>query len=180
MSKKTFYLVSVTLLLFISASHVFAAGLSVSPSKIEVFLSEGESASIRIKIGNPTKDVEVFEIYPDALEDVISVSPKSFTLESKEERIVLITVSALEPKTYETDLSVVGRPLGSRSFQAGSGAKIPIKIIVDKKAFSLVRYRKIVKNPFTLIFLAVAIALGSYKLGRVRRGRGTPQNASHP
>ena len=48
----------------------------------------------RMRVANPSKDVALFDVYPDDLENIVSVSPSSFTLESNAEKEVLVKVKS--------------------------------------------------------------------------------------
>jgi Flp pilus assembly protein TadB len=90
----------------------------------------GEEATVRIKVSNPSSDVAVFEVYPDDFAAAIKAIPSSFTLESGSEKYVTLAVKTAQEGRLSTLLSVVGRPLASNAFQAGSGVKVPLAITV--------------------------------------------------
>src|SRR3989338_10080047 len=68
-----------------------AAGISVSPAKLDLIVS-GFQASAQIVVANPTRDVQVFEIYADDFAENFIFNPASFTLESGERKVVLVTI----------------------------------------------------------------------------------------
>lgn len=124
-----------TLALFVisvfAITPVYAVGVSVTPAQVNIQAHVGEESVARIKVANPSKDVVLFEVYPDDLENLVSAAPSSFTLESGEEKEVLVKVRAEEEGQFLTTLSVVGRLMADSKFQAGSGVKIPVTITVD-------------------------------------------------
>jgi len=116
------------LLLLVLPSAVSAVGVAVYPAEVSIEAAIGEQTTTRLKVSNPSSDVAVFEVYPDEFDQLIKISPSSFTLESSEERQVIITVTPRESGRLHTAISVVGRPMASSAFQAGSGAKVPFTI----------------------------------------------------
>ncbi len=129
-------ILTITLLLF--PLFVSAAGIQVSPSKLDLEGEAGKSLSAEITVSNPTSDIQLFEVYPDDLEDVVSADPKSFTLEAGAKKIVKITASSQTPGILKTNLSVVSKPLADSRFNADTGVKIPIEITAAEKADSSV------------------------------------------
>lgn len=109
-----------------------ALGVSVTPATVAVSAHPDEPTVARIRVTNPSRDVALFEVYPDELETMVTVTPASFTLESNEEREVLIRITAQESGQWLTTLSVVGRLMADSSFQAGSGVKVPLTITVSQ------------------------------------------------
>ena len=110
-----------------------AAGIQASPEKLMFNISNGKTQTITIV--NPTKDVQLFEIYPDDFEKLIKVFPASFTLEAGGSKKVQITV---DPKQFSgssagTTLSVLGKSLAESKIQVNAGIKIPITIAVGGK-----------------------------------------------
>lgn len=116
-------------ILFAGAS-VFAAGLSVTPSKVVETIEAGEESRTSLVVSNPTQDVSLIEVYPDDLVQFIRIEPRSFTLEPAGTREVDIAVNFEDEGVYSSFVSVVARPLGDRTFKAGSGIKIPVNYTV--------------------------------------------------
>lgn len=125
---KQLLLAVISCLLFISPLHSRAVGVAVYPAEVAMKAVVGETTTVRIKVSNPSTDVAVFEVYPDDLTRIIRAVPSSFTLESGAEQHVVLEVTASESGQLSTLLSVVGRPLASNAFQAGSGVKVPVTI----------------------------------------------------
>lgn len=144
-----------------------AIGISVTPSKASISVAQGDQAMIRIKVANPSKDVALFEVYPDALEQIITASPKSFTLESSAERFVEIAVRGETLGSMIADISIVARPLGDQTFQAGTGVKIPLAIeVVPAKSGLASAFGVLATSPWTgAVALSVLVGFAAYKLG---------------
>ena len=119
----------ITLLLI--PSTVVAAGLEVTPAKLELRASPKESATKSITISNPTADVLLFDVFPDDFADIISVSPKSFTLESGAKQTVKVLIAPPRSnRIITTNLSILAKPLSDSKFQTNAGVKIPISVTV--------------------------------------------------
>ncbi|MBI2463196.1 MAG: hypothetical protein HYV65_03110 [Candidatus Spechtbacteria bacterium] len=126
----------IIILVSIPFAYASAGGITVSPSKLTFDIERGKIEKANIVVTNPTADVQVFEVYPDNFSDVISINPKSFTLEAGMNKSVQISVSQLlsrnTPQVMTTNLSVIARPLTEIQFQANTGVKIPITISVQE------------------------------------------------
>ncbi len=152
--------------LLIAAPQALAIGIEVTPSKVTITAHPGEESTIRLSVTNPSKDVALFEVYPDALESMISASPKSFTLEAGAQRYVTVAISPEKEGQYTADLSVVARPLGDQTFQAGTGVKIPLTISVETTSGLANVFQTVTTSPWTgSAVIALLVGAGAYKLG---------------
>lgn len=113
MSKK---ILIVTLTVFLAPLWVLAAGLSVSPGALEFKIVAGEKASQTLVVANPTADVLVFEVYPDEYEELINITPQSFTLESGARKEVLVTADAHSP-SFKKRKVLTGEPVEPQNFK---------------------------------------------------------------
>ncbi|OGE81317.1 MAG: hypothetical protein A2826_02045 [Candidatus Doudnabacteria bacterium RIFCSPHIGHO2_01_FULL_43_23] len=108
-----------------------AAGVEISPSRLHVAGQLGDEMSAEIVVSNPTADILLFDVYPDDFADSISVSPKSFTLESGERKKIQLQITAQnEGRLLTTNISVLAKPLAESRFSANTGIKIPLTITV--------------------------------------------------
>lgn len=146
--KKIF--IAIALLLPLTAG---AAGIEVWPSKLNIEAETGAVKKTEITVKNPASDIQLFEIYPDDLVYLFSITPQSFTLESGAKRTVTIEISNTKNESgiKKTDISVVGKPLVDSRFRANSGVKIPITISFLEKTDP--------SFPFWIIYLALALAI---------------------
>lgn len=126
-------LISALTALLLFASTVQAAGVSVVPGEITLRVDTRSERTTRLMVGNPSKDVMLFEVYADEFERAIEATPKSFTLESGREQEVVLAISLPEEGLFKTNISVVGRPLASSAFAATSGVKVPLTITVENQ-----------------------------------------------
>ena len=136
-----------------------AAGIQVSPEKLEFELAAGRAKTEEITVTNPTADVQLFEVYPDDYDRSIKANPASFTLEAGGRQKVSITVDPfkLSGGVISTSLSVLGKPLAESRVQVNTGVKIPIVARISKS-----RYADFI-FPVGLALILIAAA-GSYFL----------------
>ncbi|MEK7496887.1 MAG: hypothetical protein AAB657_03210 [Patescibacteria group bacterium] len=124
--KHIYLIIAITLL--IVPCFVLAAGIEVTPSKLKVELG-ASGGQYQFQIKNPSRQVQVFEVYPDDFTDIISVSPESFTLEAGASRSIVLDIKPKgEARALQTNLSVVAKNLVGQNFPAQAGLKIPLNI----------------------------------------------------
>ena len=112
-----------------------AAGVEVTPARLEIQAETGKQMQEKITVSNPTVDVLLFDIYPDDFKDIISISPASFTLESGERKTVALSIAATKKeRVITTYISVLAKPLADSRFSANTGVKIPLSISVSESA----------------------------------------------
>ncbi|MBI4054317.1 MAG: hypothetical protein HY397_03245 [Candidatus Doudnabacteria bacterium] len=144
MGKFTLNLIILLLLLY--PSILLAAGIQVSPSKLDLVVTSNNASSVTLTVTNPTADVQVFEVYPEEFSELISVNPQSFTLEAGDQKTVTVTAKSdkkqSSSQTLKTNLAILANPLADSRFQAATGAKIPlsIKMEEDKGSAGLPRW----------------------------------------
>ena len=160
---KNFLILILVLILFPFLSQ--AAGIQISPSKIDFILEVGgESVSKELVVVNPTADIQIFEVYPDEFSEIIKTNPASFTLEAGERKVVTVTArsSATEniSQVLKTNLSVVSKPLVETRLQANTGVKIPLSIVMED---IIVKNESHIISPklFYAILIVVALGFGS-------------------
>ena len=127
----------VVLFLLTSPSLTFAAGLQISPAKLDFKLNAQSTTEQALVVVNPTNDVQVFEVYPDDFIEAIQAAPASFTLEAGARKNVKISIDGSKLKKDQrlvTSISIVGKPLADNKFSVGTGAKIPVTVSVPAPA----------------------------------------------
>ena len=158
---KKFFIFIFTLILLPVLSQ--AAGIQVSPSKIDFVLEIGdESVSKELIVANPTADIQIFEVYPDEFSEIIKTNPASFTLEAGERKVVTVTVYSIVTtenisQILKTNLSVVGKPLIETRLQANTGVKIPLSIVTKD---IIIENESNVISPKLFYTILIIIALG--------------------
>jgi len=152
-----------TLILFLIPASVLAAGIQVSPEKLQFAISDSKTQSQEITVANPTADVQLFQIYPDDFDRAIKSNPASFTLEAGASKRVQITVdpSQLPNGTASTTLSILSKPLAAAGVSINTGIKIPITITTGGK-----RPQKNWIYPLGIILLLILIGFGQQILQR--------------
>lgn len=113
---------------------VLAAGIEVSPEKLEFELTGGKAKTEEITVANPTADVQLFEVYPDDFTQAIKANPESFTLEAGGRKKVLITLDPrrISGAAISTNISVLGKPLAESGVRVNTGVKIPVSARIAK------------------------------------------------
>jgi len=164
--KSLIFLFFLTLLL---PGIIKAAGLQVTPSELNFNLPNNELVDQEIVVVNPTADVQIFEVYADDFSKIITARPASFTLESGGRKTVVIEVRSelveSEPGLYQTDLSIIAKPLLDSRFPANTGIKVPVTIAVHSG-----EERSSVSLPLWVFYVTgVAIALLLFLVYFVRR-----------
>lgn len=132
-TKLTLALISTALFPFAAS----AAGLSITPARLDFAVTDGRQTSKNITVMNPTNDVMVFEVYADEFEDIVKVSPESFTLEAGTRKEVTVMVDPLktgQSQTLATNLSVLGKALAESKVNVAAGAKLPIAITMTAES----------------------------------------------
>ncbi len=109
-----------------------AIGLSITPASLSITTQENEPASAAMQVANPSREVAMFEVYPEDFDGLIVPIPSRFTLQSGESRTVFIKVIPKQEGLYSTNLSLVARPLIDPILGIGSGVKLPIRVEITK------------------------------------------------
>ena len=125
------FLLLPTFYILFSVPAALAVGLQVNPSKIKLEGNVGEKFQTHLSVSNPSPEVAVFDVYPDSFDLQIKTSPASFVLESGQSREVNISFNFSDSGQFQTNLSVVARPLSKNSFNASGGVKIPVELIIQ-------------------------------------------------
>lgn len=110
-----------------------AAGIAISPARLDVSVAFGRTTAAKITVANPTADELLFEISADEFSESIRPTPASFTLAAGARKEVTLAIGfrgAPAGEVLKTDLSVVGKPLVDTRFKANTGVKIPLTITV--------------------------------------------------
>jgi len=141
-----------------------AAGIQVSPSKIDFVLEANESVSKELIVANPIADVQIFEVYPDEFSEIIKANPASFTLEAGGKKTVTVTaypdIAENVSQILKTNLSVVGKPLVESRLQTNTGVKIPMSITINSETVKTNSDNEISPVLFYLILIVVATGFG--------------------
>lgn len=157
---------------FMNSAVMSAAGISVSPAELSISNANSQSVA-KLNVKNPSREVLLFEVYPDALESLISITPSSFILESGADRNVFINAkkSGDREEKHETFISVVAKPLNSSVVQTGSGVKIPLLITMAQSEPLLASLLDLRGNLWvgipvilTLLFFAIVFCRYSFNL----------------
>jgi hypothetical protein len=140
-----------------------ASGIEVKPAKLELSAGPGQTATAKITVGNPTADVQIFEVYADDFADSIKLNPQSFTLEAGDSKTVEVSARGAGPGIFKTEISVVGKPLSDARLVAGTGVKIPLTVSTSENPASWPQ------TTFVWYAAALLLAAGTFLLGRYFR-----------
>src|SRR3989339_170130 len=108
-----------------------AAGISVSPSRLNFELSAGAVASQNITVENLTAEPVIFRLYADEFGDELVLQPDDFRMEVGEKRKVKIIARPKTAGLKATNLSIVAQDLDRRQFNVLTGVKIPLTLKVS-------------------------------------------------
>ncbi|MBI2607966.1 MAG: hypothetical protein HYW51_04030 [Candidatus Doudnabacteria bacterium] len=115
-------------------SMVSAAGIDISPAKIDLETHKDQTAEQVITVANPTADVQVFEVYADDFKNLFTFTPASFTLEAGERKTVTLSFDgkSTDSALLSTNISVLATPLADARFNANTGVKIPTTVRISE------------------------------------------------
>jgi hypothetical protein len=109
------------------ALPVFAVGVGVNPSSLDFKIESAGGARNQLMVTNPSNEPGLFVVSSDDLADWFTISPAELRLEAGESQQVEITIKPKKIGSFVTSLSVIGYPLDTREFKAGSGLKVPLR-----------------------------------------------------
>lgn len=110
-------------------NHVLAAAISVSPTKLEVQTEVKKEVKRTLTIKNISSTPQVYNLYSDELEEIISITPIIFRLDPEEQTTVTLTIKPLYSGILATNISVIAEDIDRRRFNAAAGVKVPLQII---------------------------------------------------
>lgn len=116
------------LLFLLFSQSALAVGVGVKPDKIDLNITAGKETQTEILVINVAEQPAIYEIYLDALEKNITISPNEFQLDPDATQIVKLNIKINSLGKFATNLSVVARPLSAGGLTAASGVKIPLTV----------------------------------------------------
>ncbi len=150
--KTVLVIVIVIAAVLIANTAVFAIGVGVSPAVINVSAQKGGKVLTELTITNTAQEPGIYIVSADELTDWIGVQQREIRLEAGEKKRVRVLVNPKKEGIFTTMLSVVGYPLDKKSFNAGSGLKVPLRVTVSGAPLEkLLLLRNILINIFVLI-----------------------------
>lgn len=109
-----------------------ALGIEANPTSLKLITNSKGEAESTVTIANPSTEPGLFALSIDDNKEWYKIEPAEVRLEAGERRTVKINVRADKVGQHSTWLSVVGYPLDTRAFKAGSGVKIPVSLTVNE------------------------------------------------
>ncbi|MFA6410718.1 MAG: hypothetical protein WCW26_04050 [Candidatus Buchananbacteria bacterium] len=122
---------SLVLFFLLWTNSALAIGVGVKPKEINLQAIVGREVISEFLVVNVSKEPAYYQIYADGLEKEIKLEPTDFRLEPDGSQIVKVKVNLKMPGRFNTNISVVARPLAGTGLAAASGVKIPITIVVS-------------------------------------------------
>ena len=121
-----FILLIVFCLMPVNSSSAISVG--VKPKELNLNISIGREIEAEILVFNAGEEAALYQILPDAYKNKISVEPVVFRLEPNGNQIIKVSVKTWRPGKFNTDLSVIARPLSAGGIPVVSGVKVPVII----------------------------------------------------
>lgn len=158
---KLFAIICLFLFSFFFYDSVFAIGIGANPSSLDLEMKLNEVKESEILVYNISRDPEIFQIFPDELNDWIKVEPDNFRLEAGETKKIKIIVSAKKEGRFAIDLSIVANPLDRQNFSIGSGLKIPLRLNIkgQEKSIFLASVLEGLKRGLSWLLILISIIL---------------------
>ncbi|OIP80571.1 MAG: hypothetical protein COT39_00090 [Parcubacteria group bacterium CG08_land_8_20_14_0_20_48_21] len=112
------------------ALPVFAIGVGVTPSALEVSGRKGGAAEALLMVTNTAQEAGMYRISADDYAAWMVFAPDEIRLEAGESQKIRIRLLPQQEGIFGTTISVVGYALDKKSFNAGSGIKVPLRFTV--------------------------------------------------
>lgn len=142
---------------------LLAIGVSVSPASLSLRAGIGKEAVARFTVENPSREVGVFEVYPEEFESSFILIPSRFILEAGEKRAVTVRALSREAGLKRTSIAVEGEPFGEPSFTVGGGVRLPttFEVFGDSRAAAAAPFAGgAVGGLFALLIVSLVALLG--------------------
>jgi hypothetical protein len=110
----------------ISIKPSSAISVGVKPKELNLNIPIGREIEAEILVFNAGKGLASYQVLPDAYNNKISVEPADFRLEPNGNQIVKVIVKTWQPGKFNTNLSIIARPVGASGIPVVSGVKVPI------------------------------------------------------
>ena len=122
-------LISISLTMLLSAV-VWAMGIGVSPSKLDIEASPLGSTSISVNVNNPSDEPGVYHVYVEGdCADWFNIEPSGFELQPEGSQQVIVNVSPPINATGEYDVQVcIIALIHNSELNTGCGVKVPTHV----------------------------------------------------
>jgi hypothetical protein len=112
-----------------------AISVGVKPKELNLNIPIGREIEAEILVFNAGKELASYQVLPDAYNNKISVEPADFRLEPAGNQIVKVVVKTWQPGKFNTNLSIIARPVGASGIPVISGVKVPVIITASGAIF---------------------------------------------
>ena len=122
-----YWLIGLTLILFISLNSVSAVGVGVNPGEIVFNGEENTGLTKGLYVINTGSEATTYRIYADTKN--ILINPSEITVESRDSRLVYISYIPTKHEIGNLSYTLYVKSLtNSAQFSVSTGIKVPIKI----------------------------------------------------
>lgn len=167
-------------LIFLGALVVFwmpitasAIGVSATPATLSVKAESGKEGIARFIVSNPSKEVGLFEVYPEEFEESFILVPSRFVLEAGEKREIIVRARRREVGIIRTAIAIEAEQLGIPSLGVGGGIRLPfsLEVRVAHNSLAAVLQSDVAPTFITLVLTALVLlsAVSLYTLKRATR-----------
>ncbi|HBV01050.1 MAG TPA: hypothetical protein DEF00_01485 [Candidatus Taylorbacteria bacterium] len=147
-----------------------AIGISATPATLSVKTVSGKEGIARFVVLNPSKEVGLFEAYPEEFEESITLIPSTFVLEAGKRREVLVRAGRREVGIIRTAIAIEAQRLGIPSLGVGGGIRLPFSLEVKAAQGSLAAVlRSGVAPTFITLVLTALVLLSAVLLYTLKR-----------
>lgn len=111
-----------------------AIGISASPAALSIRTTIGKEGAARFTVSNPSREVGLFEVYPEEFEKSITLIPNRFVLEAGAKREVTVLANGRESGAIRTVIAIEAQPLGVPAAGVGGGIRLPFYLETSAKS----------------------------------------------
>ena len=119
------FVISAVLLL---SQSVQAAGLAVSPDKLELTGLAGQLVRSEFEVSNISDQTTVFQVSAENQDNWLAIKPKEFSLLPGSSRRVEIIANWPKSGQVVTAINILSRQLTTSTFSALAGVKLPLRL----------------------------------------------------
>ena len=116
--------------LFFSPYQLQAAGLAVSPDKLDLVGAPGQKIFSQFEVVNISDQAAAYEITGEDLNDQLSFEPQRFSLQPGDNRQIKLTVQWPKKGQLATTINILSQPLATSTFSAVAGIKLPLNLAI--------------------------------------------------
>lgn len=120
--------------LFFGPYQLLAAGLAVSPDRLDLVGAPNQKIFGQFEVVNISDQATAYEITGEGLNNRLSFEPQKFSLLPGDNRQVKLTVQWPKKGQLATTINILSRSLATSTFSAVAGIKLPLNLIISGQA----------------------------------------------